>query len=156
MADLATVCTDLLASVVDVFADAAIELPDRQYVTSGEVAFDCDDGQLVVSAQRIFRGNANEAQGDVKLGASRSVDLDIYLMRCVPTPDDEGNPPSGAALAAAGMAQLVDAWTLFRGVLKNKASFSDACSSMNVAECVAVGPEGGLGGWRMRLSVELV
>jgi len=78
----------------------------------GLIAWDDCCGQLVVTPERIYRSQEfpNEDTTDERCFAgSIAVTLLASLVRCVPSPDDRGNPPKPAALALANKAILDDA-----------------------------------------------
>lgn len=115
----------LLDAVTDHFAAAGRELPDRQCVVAGDprsFAWDCE--QLTVSLQGIGWGPATSAAANSPRTGSpastmsvRHVVLAVTLVRCTPTPDEEGDPPDAAELDAAGRLFMRDAGLLSQAIV---------------------------------------
>lgn len=146
---LYTLAEDLLASVVAQFGDESIELPARQYVANGEVAHDCD--QLTVAPVSGFIGNPEEEDPQVvRCASTLSFDLEVRLLRCVPVPDNAGNPPNADAIQASAQEILTDAYVMSRGLIRavNADAFGESCHSVRIGLLEPVGPDGGFGGWR--------
>lgn len=153
--------SDLLGVVEDVFTTAGIALPDRRYVTFGEVALDCE--LCVVSITLGRHGTADEASSGLPSfpGSpfTRSLDMDVWVIRCVPTlTDDEPDKiPTAEALLASAEELTDDAWTLWSG-LKQKhtdGSLMSGCTSVFFGDLNPYGPEGGMGGSTLSLSIQL-
>ncbi|MET7981699.1 MULTISPECIES: hypothetical protein [unclassified Streptomyces] len=154
--------------------------PCRSCVVPGQPAWDtCDDpcgeaattgGQLTVNVARMYassldtfpsteaRDQAVRGKRGCKLPGLTAVELVITVLRCVPTPNDQGCPPSCEDLAAA--ARVIN---------------FDAVSVLNALDCCLpalgvrrqgllyvigaqrqVGPEGGCAGTEQRVTVGLV
>ena len=104
--DVASRC---LAVVVDAFAAALVELPERQYVAPGLiVAYDCE--QVTVAVQQVGTGipgtRANRPIANcppTKMGTFR-----VEIVRCTPVLDENGEPPSVADLVANAKLLLKD------------------------------------------------
>lgn len=139
---------DLLDSVVtrmtDVYDDyePAVELPDRQYVHAGEVAFDCE--QVVVSGMNLTHAFPGEAGAILVCSPPRHVQLDVWIVRCVPTLSGNGDPPTAAALDASAQIVLKDLWVLAY-VLWDGYKAKDwggDCAAVLLGPVGIVGPEG--------------
>jgi hypothetical protein len=97
--DLITVPKALLAYVIAYFAQAGVELPDRQGMVAGpatSIPYDCE--QLTVTLETVGWGRARDAtQLSPGLGKESSInsmrhgEWVVTLVRCWPTGDDEGN-----------------------------------------------------------------
>ena len=152
--------TDVLEAVRAVFAAAGVDLPDRQYAASaavGSIAWDC--AQLVVGVGRIFPGIPGaEFTGQDLAGCRgpRVQSMAVVLLRCVPVPDEEGEPPTSAELDTSAAELLADADLLHDGLidhlLANGAAWNDV-RAWRVGALDAVGPEGGLAGWSLVVEV---
>lgn len=142
----------LLSTIEDAFVDASIALPERRYIHSGEVAFDCDDGLLVVSSRRVFSGTPGDELLYIPRNCpwTQSVEFDIYLMRCVPVQDKQGTPPSKDRLNAAAEVDNNDILILRSAIISafKQKILGDICDKMALFDAVGVGPQGALGGWR--------
>jgi hypothetical protein len=148
--------TDVLTAVVDAFAAAAVDLPARRYVAHGEVAYDCD--QLVVGLERFALGLPGaEDQGVIRAPVSRTAIFAVHLLRCVPVPDKQGNPPTPDALDDSSLELMVDAWLLLTGVLGayNDSELSTRCDSLAIAGLDPYGPQGNYGGSVLRIGAQV-
>lgn len=140
------IATDLLDSVVarmvDVFDDytPAIELPDRRYVHAGDVAFDCE--QVVVAGQDLTHAFPGESAAILVCSPPRHVALEVWIVRCVPSLKDNGDPPTAAELDAAAYQTLVDQWTLAYVLWAFRDDWSGPCASLLFGPVEIVGPEG--------------
>lgn len=82
------------------------------YTGIGVLAWDDICGTLVVTPVRRYASTRfpDEFQELVKCDAGDPVvELEVYLVRCVPTPNDQGVPPSETALSEAHSDILADA-----------------------------------------------
>lgn len=142
MAGVEVVCEAVLGAVLAVVD--TVERPiTTSYVSVGAVAADDCCGQLTVGPERLFRYVAfpfeaadNLAQYEGDVGAV----LVVSLVRCVPTPDDMGNPPSSETLGAAHSAVLGEA-ALVVGALEGL-GWPDGYETTAVSQTFA-GAEGG-------------
>lgn len=152
-----TLAAELLAAVVDAAADHTpdpIVLPERRFVSNGEVAFDCP--QVAVQTPRVFRGLAGQPFSDVvRAGDVFTAEYTIWLTRKVPTFDQQGNPPSGDKIQQSAQTILDDGWLLTIGLLPKLKVVAESCMSLAIGDCVGVGPEGGHGGWQLTVHAGL-
>lgn len=148
---------DLLAAVSNALTAAGLALPARAYVSDGNVAFDgCET--LAVEVENVRRGApGNPGPIEAHAYAETTVELACWLLRCVSTVDDYGNPPDTATLASSGAAVLADLAVLWDVIPLGVAAGTlwGVCREAVVAECRAVGPEGGMAGWVLRAQVSL-
>lgn len=155
--------TGLLASLVDYFAAAGVTLPDRRCVAPGApglIAWDCE--QVVVSLAQLGLGTAEDSgfrtpQIGSPAGLSvRFAQWSIQLVRCTPKQDDEGNPPSVAAITEAGLGALVDAGLLSQFVTNTAENPPDWLGLGGEARCgnvVSLGPAGAYHGYESTLTL---
>ena len=97
---------DALANIRKAYAEdyaEAIPLPDRQYWTIGTTAHDCE--QLVLAVQQMFLGTAENPMELTQCTGPRGLTFTVEVVRCVPTLDNRGKPPS----ALAGLLRAVTA-----------------------------------------------
>lgn len=154
--DLSTLAHDLLASVVGRLTAAGIVLPTRRYVWVGAVAVDCE--QVVVSYEQSFLGLPGlQDASAIQCSVLRSAQFAISIIRCVPSPDRSGTPPSVESLDAVATVMLTDALELMRQVVTGyrDRDFSSTCDSMSILNVVPVGPSGGYGGVTMHVQVQV-
>lgn len=135
----------VLDTVVAMFGQAGVSLPERQYVAAGpanSVVHDCE--QLTVTTEQIYFGTPGEPAfqpGQCEL--SMSGDFVVELVRCIPTGQPSGRnpnnvkPPSTKSLIEATKVQAIDAQILLEA--------SYAVNSMQgvVAQVTFGTPQGG-------------
>lgn len=136
----------------------ALELPDARYVNNGDIARDQGCSSLVVAVPEIFMGHP----GAPNVGAvsaqnmQRSATYIVELTRCVPTPDGDGivtaeeTDASGRELLQYGDV-MHDA--IRKAILNG--TLLERCSKISMGTMTNIGPEGGIGGWRLALGVQL-
>ena len=153
---LAELAQTLLDVTVARFTAAGLDVPERQYIHAGEVAFDCP--QLVVSFNRVYHGlPAAEVSGEVPCAVFRTAEFQITLNRCVPIFEDDGDPPDPSDLTAAGIEGMVDAWVLQQSLIEayREGELQEICFNLAVGSVVAIGPEGGVGGVTCLVSMQV-
>ncbi|MFB8402211.1 hypothetical protein [Streptomyces sp. NPDC055912] len=109
--------------------------PCRACVVPGPPAWDCCDepcdtdgvgagGQLTVHVARIFATSSFPVDDRVVQGgrncqppAATGVELVVTLLRCAPTMDERGGPPSCEDMAAAARIVHVDTATIYNALL---------------------------------------
>lgn len=146
------IASDLLTSVVDRLTAAGITVPDRQYAHAGLVAWDCES--VVVTVRELIHafpggsGALNAPGGSTQLlvcSPPRHVHMEAWIIRCVPVPSDNGDPPSAAALDASAEIVLADVWSLayvlWAGYQAEE--WGGRCASVMLGAVEVVGPEGG-------------
>jgi hypothetical protein len=137
--------------------------PDRHGVVPGAIAWDaCDCGLLAVSVGTIYPTEQFPNPALVRVSNAcdapwEAAEIIMQVVRCTPTADDNGNPPTTAALDASAREILVDAYEMMRAV-------SIALCQMNrdreisdfVMRALAPqGPSGMCGGSELRAVVSL-
>lgn len=152
MIDLYDLATALLEHVTQTFATENIDLPTRQYVTTGDVAIDCE--QLVVQVGPI-RSGLPEIPEERRLKYPRmmSVDLTVWLTRCVPTQDNQGRPPTAASLEESSVDLLRDRVVCWTAAMSS--AWRSACQDASGGLGDAHGPEGGYAGCTTRVTVQV-
>lgn len=141
--------------------DAAAALPERQYFTFGNVAWDqCE--QLAVSVEKTFgvTGSLSGAQSLASRASDlRGVLLAVWLIRCVTNIEEVGQAieiASPAELEADARRVLDDvvAATNCLIVAQKAGKFGGACSGVAYQGWTAAGPEGNFGGGVTRVRIE--
>ena len=142
MAGVEVVCEALLGSLLGV-VDTVERPVTTSYVSVGAVAVDDCCGQLTVGPERMFRylsfplevaDAEEEYPGDV--GAV----LLVSFARCVPAPDDMGNPPSAEVLGSSHGEVLAEAALLWDAV--DAFGWPDGYEATGLSQTFA-GAEGG-------------
>lgn len=142
--------------VRDGLASTTNQAPARAYVTMGEPAWDdCCVGQLAVWWTRIYpsaRFPDADTRPIVCAGAQTAVEVAIEVMRCAPSSDVNGNPPTVAAMQEAARVANVDARAVWLAVQCCLASHRGEWSAI-VSSQVPMGADGGCVGSRMLVTI---
>lgn len=119
-------------------------------------------GQLTVSVEQIypttrFPEPANATHRCLPAGTGLAADLVVTLLRCAPTVDSRGNPPSCDVLSRTARIVHVDMLTVYTAAT---CCFPEALGSRRPRQILvrdhrAVGPDGGCVGSELRLAVDL-
>jgi hypothetical protein len=109
---------ELLKAVEQVYLDAGIALPDRHIWTAGEVAWDCE--LLAVSLDSL---RADEPPNWSNPGITPCLRpivgvFRIAVVRCVPTPNDDGRPPPVEEMALSADMTAIDAYLLMKSACR--------------------------------------
>lgn len=102
----------ILERVVAGFEEYGVELPERRYWTTGTPAADCE--QLTVTLNQIYIGPpGDEASEPQKCHSPRTAQIDVQILRCIPSPQGpRARSISPEAIQAASTQQAIDAWVL--------------------------------------------
>jgi hypothetical protein len=140
----------LLDAVVAEFGAAA---PDRRYLAPGPLAA-WDGEHLAVSCTQVLPGTSDSSGRAGGLPAHQAGAMQLpravyeaRVLRCFPTVDDSGHPPTGAAIQAASETILADLGLLLAGVYRFLGASPQGVATAGQAE--PLGPEGGLAGYRV-------
>jgi hypothetical protein len=144
-------CAEALDTIPD-YADTATLLgaPDRQFVAPGIVALDCCDQLAVYVSSITMREFASGASGHI---------IDVQMVstfsRCVPMPDQNGNPPTAAEQHASGAQINADKWAIWNYLhfLVREGELFEKCCGVNWIGLDALSPSGGCGGSTLTLGV---
>lgn len=108
---LADLLGGVLERVIGGYAQAGVELPERRYWTLGTPAADCE--QVVVSFVQAYIGPpGDEAGSPQRCTSPRSANMNVQVIRCIPTMGARGRAPSEAAIQGASEQLAIDAWLL--------------------------------------------
>jgi len=150
---------ELLDCCCSALEKTACGCPGRAFVSAGAVAHDdccACDGQLWVGVERVFAYDRFPAPaGMLTCLPPLAADIVIGVIRCAPTVDDNGNPPTVDALNASSAQVYEDAYAVMNGVLCCLAPTSKARPAV-IGNQRPVGPAGGCVGTELRLTVALV
>jgi hypothetical protein len=83
-----------------------VPLPARRYWTIGTTARDCE--QCVLAVQQMFIGTASVPLETTQCNGPRGLTFTVEVVRCVPTLDNRGKPPSGEAIELASVHPVID------------------------------------------------
>lgn len=137
--------------------------PDRHGVVPGAIAWDaCDCGLLAVSVGQIYPTEQFPNPALVNVGGCdapwEAAEIIMQVVRCTPTHDDQGNPPTVAELDTSAQEILRDAYRMMRAVsttlcqMNRDREISDFVMRANTPQ----GPSGACGGNELRAVVALM
>jgi hypothetical protein len=163
----------LLDLVVAGFDTAGVDLPETRYVAAGQpeqVAWDCE--QVTVALAQVGAGlPLAPGQGAVPTPAHSgrqslpTAELEVAIVRCAPTIDDQAETPDTGDADAAGSTALQDAWLLLRtiqaGIRQGQLTTDDPVASpvpsmAAVGPALPRGPDGGYAATVIRVSVQIM
>lgn len=129
---------DILSAVNAIYEQEGVALPERQYIATGDVAFDCE--QLTVSFQQLYAGTPGQpAEQPVRCNQPFSAVWEISLVRCIPVARRSQVAPTTDELDATAEGQMADAMLLLTGVMSSdSADWLGAFADVTVTE-----PDGG-------------
>jgi len=146
--DLAEVCAYVLEKVGTAMIDCDRPEFTTSFIAAGLIAWDDCCGMLVVAPERVFRTATFPLEGADPFGCYQglvAVSLVVLCVRCVPTLDDEGRPPSAQALGDAYgevMADAAVAWNaLGDGAWPDGWEWANESQSFTGAEGGCIGVE---------------
>lgn len=157
-----TLANTVLSAVVNGWDGGAEPLPERQYVTVGEVAWDCEE--VVVSIERTF-GYAGDLSVDFNQPltrgfsfALRGVTLAIWIVRCFPAfEDDAGDPPTTTAIEAATQPIATDSGAILSALIDSqKAGELAGCDGLVFENWTVEGPQGGMAAGVLRVRIGFI
>lgn len=138
--------------------------PDRHGIVPGAIAWDaCDCGLLAVSVGTIYPTEQfpNPAQVRVSNACDapwEAAEIIMQVVRCTPTADDNGNPPTTAALDGSAREILTDAHQMMRAVSVTLCQMNRdrEISDFLMRALTPQGPSGACGGNELRAVVALM
>lgn len=158
-------------SILDVLstqlAAAGIDVPERRYVHSGQVAIDfagtnCAE-EFVVTFLQMYSGEPGVGGQTISKPVSGGVPLTavygVILTRCVPVQNARGIPPDHNDLDASGSQILHDTMSIAHIIAdqeRMRTLVPDPASLVGFGIVTPYGPEGGVGGSVTQLYVSLV
>lgn len=131
----------------------------RSLVTEGEIVWDnCDCGQLALAIVRSFMSTSvtNEQRPLTNCQSSIfGVDAQIQYVRCVPNPDNSGNPPSALALTDSARLAEIDKFIIRDTALcllnQYRNDTPATLYDFSVYEQLPLGASGGCGGSQLNV-----
>jgi hypothetical protein len=144
--------TGIGAAVRDALADTPDGIPGRVcLLVPGAIAADgCDCGQLALSISRIFPSSSFPGEATVDEGAAGcpppilAAMITVSLFRCVPTVDDDLEPPSCEVLLASAVSWDADVAAIRRALACHLAELADRGVIVGyvIGATTPVGPSG--------------
>jgi hypothetical protein len=137
--------------------------PARHGVVPGAIAWDaCDCGLLAVSVGQIYPTEQFPAPAAARVGNAcdapwEAAEIIMQVVRCTPTVNDAGDPPTVAALDASAQEILRDAYEMMRAVSTTLCQMNKAreISDFMMRALTPQGPSGMCGGNELRAVVSL-
>ena len=109
--DLYDLGVHILTTIQNIFAREGQPLPDRQYVTVGAPAQDCE--QVTVAFQQVYIGPpGDEASLPQKCDGPRSATYQIVITRCITVESKRGVAPTPVQMQGDARVLMRDAWIL--------------------------------------------
>lgn len=150
-------------------ADTAGGKPARACVYNGGTAVaydDCCDGQLWVAWGRTIPsdwkqqsfGRYPTASPRAVAGFSKcltmvAIDYEVGILRCAPTLDEHGNPPSAEEIEASARQMHEDAWVILRATLTQLDAWEHGGTFVSWEAQVPIDDNAGCVGSLLRFSV---
>lgn len=158
-----TVAQAVVTAIEDGYTADGAALPTRRLVTPGQPTFDFyegDDGLLAVQLERTFSYAGNLASEIVEPNeraaafALRGATYAVWLMRCVPSFDNDGHPPSVDDEEASAQLIYTDSTRLLN-VLLSAVRDGDlgGCRTVAFENWQSQVPSGGYGGGVLRVRI---
>lgn len=125
--------------------------PARTFVSHGEPVADfdtCDDGLLAV-----WHGPIGYVQTNRQIRPQTTFYVDVH--RCVPTMADDGAPPTPAEMTESADYLNRDLWSLLTYLYDRASLVFEGCGPITWGPATALGPEGGIAGWRVEITAVL-
>lgn len=150
-----------LGAAADALALTEAGAPDLQRITPGPPAFDCCP---FVSVHGGFLLEAAAGEGGplapahrVNRAAQLLYTVVVTAVRCVPVPDEDGQPPNAESEALAARTVNQDLWALWNGLSAalRVGILSDRCAGAYRDGAVAITSTGGCGGWVLTFRVPI-
>lgn len=144
----ASTASDLLDAVVAALPSPVV----RAYVSHGPPAWDlCSEDQATVHLGPVSLRQPPNG----RCGAAPQVGMVVQVVRCHPTLDDQGQPPSEADLTAAASALADDLEAVIAAVVDQAGDLFGDCSAVIYQPATTLGPTGAVAGWSWPLVVTI-
>lgn len=110
------VMQNIVDSIVQVYQDAEVSVPDRHVLSVGVAPHDCE--QINVSLEQLYIGGpGDEAEQPMRCDAPRTVGLTVQIVRCIPTPSGRGHSVTPEAQSLSVGVLAADFWLLMEGIM---------------------------------------
>jgi hypothetical protein len=164
MYDLAT---DLLTAVEAAMATTQGGVPDRAFVSLGTPPWDTSCSYAIVQVdtltEEVTRDTTPAGQTGMRhhRGRLNLVGMTAWAIRCIQASENNSQnwaAPDDAQLSAEAKISYEDGWAIRNYVnraIDDLGLFGGSCIDAHMDMGLPVTPEGGLGGWRFSVRVEL-
>lgn len=138
----------------------AVDLPERQYVSPGNIAV-WDGEQLVVNLQDVLQGQPGAPYaGTYGPGSENlSAQFSVAIVRKIPVVSSGRGPkiPSAKKISEAGFEAMEDAEALVKAAvaIHSTNAITGLGQGFSIDPCSTLGPEGGLAATRLLLTISL-
>jgi uncharacterized membrane protein (DUF4010 family) len=135
--------TDLLARVAAYLDATDLDVPTSRYVAPGDSGTIAYDGPaLMVTVDQVYEGQpgqdrSQQAVWPLLLHAAR---FSVTLLRSAATVDEQGNPPSPAAIQADAVLNIGDLWAIRLALVDVKNQSQKPGGWVDVSVPVVLGP----------------
>lgn len=163
-ADLFGMALELLQRSNDALATTPSGAISRAFVSIGEPAFDCCP-QLSVNFVTIDKDLASPNQAPLdrlhrlRGGSVNITSWAVSMIRCVPGPGPNGEPPTATALTASAEDVFADGWALWNELqrdLKDGVLWAGfPCRELWISPMLPIAPQGNCAGIRFLLQAQL-
>lgn len=145
---------ELLNEAVVALVCSAITPPGLQYVGHGIIPWDCPLIAVNIDPA-IFAPIDPRSQG---CQIAPRITLNLTVLDCYPTQDEQGNNPTAAEMTAASLHLNSILWVLMRTIARGATDgtlFDQVdCHSIKLGQVTTLSPSGGLGGWQFPVLVQ--
>jgi hypothetical protein len=160
--DLSDLCQQLLTACISSLETIPVLVPTyggapaRAFVSPGSPALDCCE-QLAIYVSSIGDSPITGPVPSAPKAKINNVTLVAITSRCIPMPDDRGNPPTAEAQSAAADQIHLDMWALWNhlfNMLREGLLFNQ-CGHVEFVGITPLIPSGGCGGSQLVIRVSL-
>lgn len=165
MPSVGNIMTGILADLAATLEASTEKVSHTVFTPGAQPADDwCQCGQLDAWVTRSYRTRVfpNDDAGVVTNCDDFKIvfDCKVRLVRCVPVPDDNGNPPKDAKLTQAAVLQSQDAWAIWGTLSCILSELADPSVTIiadwQVYDQTSVGPLGGCAGTETSFRFSLI
>lgn len=157
--ELWLIAQDTLDAVRSAYAEHGVDLPSRQYATTGAPADDCD--ALVVWLGRVYTGLPEAEVADhERCGFARTLELHVRIVHCLgpnAVISDSGEAPNPDSIEAMALVIATDLWMLPQGLIEQRdaGNFLTDCQDIIIGNCVPFEWTGNIGGVELEIRVQI-
>ncbi len=145
---------DLLNEAVVALTCAGITPPAIQFVGHADPAWDCELLSTFIDPAVYFPLSSTAPTCQV----APRITVNLTDVRCWPTQNEDGSPPTPAELTAAAELLNSDLWVLMRTLARHTAEgdlFDGvSCHATRLGPITTLPPQGGFAGWKMAVVVQ--
>lgn len=139
-------------AIVAEFEAAGIALPASNHYQHGTPVIDCP-ATLAISITSLYIGGPSGEVSDIaRCVIERTVDINVQLWRCVPTPDG-AYMPTDAELNTSALELFEDCWVLSESMLRAAYALKAELDPVGIGAVTPLEPDGGSAGWQSTLRV---